>query len=80
MAMNLFEGGRRASKISIGLWLILATMFFFSIYIDNIPNTTSWYLMFGMIFVPPLIIWGFTCATGYIVRGILSIPRGQDNK
>ena len=80
MAMNLFEGGRRASKISIGLWLILATIFFFSIYADNSPNTTSWYLMFGMIFVPPLIIWGFTCATGYIVRGFFSIPRGRDKK
>ena len=78
MAMNIFEGGRRASKILIGLWLILATMFFFSIYIDNSPNTTSWYLMFGMIFVPAMIIWGFTCATGYIVRGFKGIPRGQD--
>jgi hypothetical protein len=55
-------------------------MFFFSIYIDNSPNTTSWYLMFGMIFVPAMIIWGFTCATGYIIRGFLRIPRGRDNK
>ena len=80
MAMNLFNGGRRVSKISIGLWLILATIFFSSIYVDNSPNTTSWYLMFGMIFVPPIIIWSFTCATGYIVRGFFRIPRGRDKK
>ena len=80
MAKNIFEGGRRASKISIGLWLFIAAIFFFSLYAESSPNTTGWYLMFGTIFVPPMIIWGFTCATGYIIRGFLSIPRGQDNK
>ena len=80
MATNIFERGRRASKISIGLWLFIAAIFFFSLYAESSPNTSGWYSMFGTIFVPPIIIWGFTCATGYIVRGFLSIPRGRDNK
>ena len=80
MATNIFAGGRRASKISIGLWLIIAAIFFFSLYIESSPNTRGWYLMLGTIFVPPMIIWVFTCATGYIIRGLLSIPRGQDKK
>jgi hypothetical protein len=80
MATNIFKGGRRASKIAIGLWLIIAAIFFFSLYIESSPNTRGWYLMFGTIFVPPIVIWAVTCATGYIVRSFLSIPRGQDNK
>ena len=27
-----------------------------------------------------LFIWGFTCATGYIVRGFKEIPKGEDKK
>ena len=27
-----------------------------------------------------LFIWGFTWATGFIVRGFMGIPRGQDKK
>ena len=82
MAMNIFKGGRRASKIAIGLWLIVCAVVILSVlFTKGISETADdWYSMFGAIFVPLIIIWGFTCATGYIVRGFLSIPRGRDKK
>ena len=82
MAMNIFKGGRRASKIAIGLWLIVCAVVILSVlFTKGISDTADdWYSMFGAIFVPLIIIWGFTCATGYIIRRFLSIPKGQDNK
>ena len=82
MAMNIFKGGRRASKIAIGLWLIVCAVVILSVlFTKGISDTADdWYSMFGAIVVPLMIVWGFTYATGYIIRGFLRIPKGQDDK
>ena len=70
-AMNIFEGGRRIAK-AVAAISIAAGIFGF----DGLPlweraqNLAIWLLVVG----------AFTWTTGWIVRGFMGIPRGQDQK
>jgi len=69
--MNIFEGGRRLAK-SIAAISIVAGIFGF----DGVPlferaqNLAIWLVVVG----------ACTWATGWILRGFIGIPRGQDQR
>jgi hypothetical protein len=79
--MNIFEGSRRIAKLITGLWivgfLVGAVFGGFTIY-----DTQSFdFKEFFKLFVGgPFFILVFTYAMGWIVRGFMGIPQGQDQK
>jgi len=84
MAINIFKVARSISRIAIAIWVII----FISLLIYILVGRTSIWdidlLMFAILFasmlLAPLFILAFTWAMGRIVRGFMSIPRGQDHK
>jgi len=83
--MNIFEGFRRISKIFIGIWIFGSIIGAFNNGFRSYPNnseasifdTTTFLLCIigGSIFI--LI---FSYVIGWIVRGFMGIPQGQDKK
>ena len=67
--MNFFEGGRRVLMIIVGISVLVALF-------DNDPILTrARNLGLWIAFV-----WGSAWAIGWVVRGVLGIPNGQDSK
>ena len=82
MAINMFEGARRFSKLVIAIWVIFFIGIFIYILVDD-PSLKGFYLLIvfvSTLFGGPLFILAFTWAVGWIVRGFMGIPRGQDKK
>lgn len=71
--INIFEGGRRATKIA--LWTILA--FYLGLMFFGSKSESSYTLsllaacMYGGVYL-------FGLSVGWIIRGVLGIPSGQD--
>jgi len=83
MAINVFEGARRASKLVIAIWLIIYIGTLLAMFSDRgFSNFDIIELMVlvGILFGGVLLILAFTWAIGWIVRGFMGIPRGQDKK
>jgi len=84
MTINMFEGARRISKVVIASWLITFIIFneqFLkrnSIY--SSPDISDLIMTAGIAFGGVLFILVFTWAIGWIIRGFMGIPRGQDKK
>ena len=82
MAMNIFEGARRISW-AIAIIIIVIVM---ALLYDQFPCVPGNYKSCDLsdFLVPTfwvlLGLWAFTYAIGWIVRGFLGIPRGQDKK
>jgi hypothetical protein len=74
--MNIFEGSRRIAKVIAGLWAIgtLSAAFYDGIELFDFK---AFFELFGggLVF-----IWAFTWIVGWITRGFMGIPRGQDSK
>jgi hypothetical protein len=78
--MNIFEGFRRISKIFIGTIIIgMIIGAFFGGFHDyqGIFDITSFLLC---IILWPLFFLILTIVIGYITRGFMGIPQGQDKK
>ena len=77
--MNIFEGSRRVAKLSAGLWLVGfvvgAFLGGFDLSIKSEIKEFCLALFGGLAF-----IGCFTVATGWVVRGFMSIPKGRDHK
>jgi len=74
--MNIFEGSRRIAKAAGALWLgAVITIAFLDGYDHFQFSRFIVNLISG-----PLAILAFTVATGWIVRGFMGIPRGQDQR
>lgn len=72
MAVNIFEGARRITKLTVAAWVacwILAAFFV------GIATTGALIAVGGVVF-----IFGLSWAIGWIMRGFLGIPVGQDCK
>jgi hypothetical protein len=75
--MNIFEGGRRASKAVIMIWF--AMVFILGIFILGAGGSvTNIFNLALLSFVPPLLWVAFVYLTGYIVRGFSGIKMGSD--
>lgn len=77
--MNIFEGSRRIAKVTAALYLggfVVGAMNGGFTESDGFDfNGFLIGLLAGLV-----IIWGFTFATGWIVRGFMGIPQGKDSK
>lgn len=77
--MNIFEGGRRIAKVVAGAWAVGLTIgalngaFTYQSGFDG--SLVAKEGLGGLAF-----IWVFTWGVGWIVRGFMGIPRGQDKK
>jgi hypothetical protein len=77
MTINVFEGGRRIVKLATALSMALFLAFVFfgrGPYITAFHEGAPW-LVGGLVF-----LWVLSWTTGWIVRGFLGIPMGQDRK
>jgi len=80
-AINVFEGGRRTSKLVIAIWLISCIVLFIEAVLGgNRFDIIGLIALAGIAFGGVLFILAFTWAIGWIVRGFMGIPRGQDKK
>ena len=84
MVINAFEGARRVSKLVAAIWIIgcILTAYYAFRCIPETngisctdPNEVALWLIRGLLF-----LWAFTLVTGWIVRGFMSIPKGQDHR
>ena len=77
--MNIFDGSRRIAKVTAGLWAggFIAGSFLGGFNLTNESDLKQFFIAIvgGLVF-----IGCFTVATGWIVRGFMGIPRGQDQK
>ena len=84
MAINIFEGARRISKVVIAFWLITFIIFNKQILkrnsIYSSPDIFDLIMIAGIAFSVVLFILAFTWAIGWIVRGFMGISKGQDEK
>ena len=83
MAINVFEGARRASKLVIAIWLIIYIGTLLAMFSDRgFSNFDIIELMVlvGILFGGVLLILAFTWAIGWIMRGFMGVPKGQDKK
>lgn len=74
--MNIFEGSRRIAKVGAAFWacaVIVIAVF------DGYDRFKLLKFIVNLI-SGPLVILAFTIATGWIVRGFMGIPRGQDRR
>jgi hypothetical protein len=74
--MNIFEGSRRIAKVIAAVWAIgtLSAAFYDGIELFEFTVFFK-FLVGGLAF-----IWAFTWVVGWIARGFMSIPLGQDSK
>lgn len=69
--MNFFEGGRRILMIIIGVSVLATILGFDGVSsFEKIKNLALWVAF----------LWGAAWAIGWVVRGVLGIPNGQDTK
>jgi hypothetical protein len=75
MNINIFEGARRAGKLFLGLVIVIGmSMAIFGNGSTSFAEVTGWTIGVALFF------FGVFLATGWIMRGLLGIPRGQDFK
>ena len=74
MAINIFEGARRIIKLATALWVAGWIVAAFIRPMREWPDGVG-IAVLGLVF-----IFGFSWATGWIVRGFLGVPSGQDHK
>ena len=72
MAVNIFEGARRITKLTVAVWVAgwILTAFFI-----GFATSGALIAVGGVVF-----IFGLSWAVGWIMRGFLGIPIGQDCK
>jgi len=75
MAINMFEGGRRFSKLVASIWIIGWIIKALNEGMQGDPIVFASVVLGGLLF-----ILVFTWVIGWIVRGFMGIPRGQDQK
>lgn len=85
MALNIFEGGRRIAKLTAVLWIFIGGWQTIEDWrrADYLPIEDQFLrLAIGLLVVGVglAFLWALTWALGWIVRGFLGIPQGQDQK
>ncbi len=75
MAINVFEGARRVSRLVAAIWIIGWIIESLNEDMQSDPIAFASVAFAGLLF-----ILVFTWVVGWIVRGFMSIPRGQDKK
>jgi len=75
MAINMFEGARRFSRLVAAIWIIGWIIKSMNEGMQSDPIAFASVGFGGLLF-----ILVFTWVVGWIVRGFMSIPRGQDKK
>ncbi len=90
MPVNIFEGSRRVTRLLalIGITIYLGTIaFVFFTAIDDSASPARWTEVgrvavkgFVAISIWLAFLYGFSWTVGWILRGFLGIPRGQDHK
>lgn len=77
--MNTFEGSRRIAKALAGLWVggFFAGAIFGGFDLTNESDRKEFFIAVvgGLVF-----IGCFTVLIGWVVRGFMGIPRGQDQR
>lgn len=78
--MNIFEGSRRIAKVAGAFWIgAVITIAFLDGAFDG-SGRYDFQRFIVHLLSGPVVIWAFTVATGWIVRGFMGIPRGQDRR
>ena len=75
MVINVFEAGRRTSRLVAAIWIISWIIKAIDSGFQGAPTVFA-----GLVFGGILFILIFTRATGRIVRFFMGIPRGLDQK
>jgi len=75
MAINVFEGARRVSRLVAAIWIIGWIIKSLNEGMQSDPIAFASVAFGGLLF-----ILVFTWAIGWIVRGFMGIPRRQDKK
>ncbi len=75
MAINVFEGSRRVSRLVAAIWIIGWIIESLNEGMQRDPIAFASVAFGGLLF-----ILVFTWVVGWIVRGFMGIPRGQDKK
>ena len=75
MAINMFEGARRFSKLVATIWIIGWIIKSLNEGMQGDPIAFASVAFGGLLF-----ILVFTWVIGWIVRGFMGIPRRQDKK
>jgi len=75
MAINIFEGARRFSKLVAFIWIIGWIIKALNEGMQGDPIMFASVVFGGLLF-----ILVFTWVIGWIMRGFMGIPRGQDQK
>jgi hypothetical protein len=67
--MNIFEGGRRIAMVTAAISIAAGILGFDGVpVLERAQNLALWLVTLG----------AFTWTVGWIVRGFMGIPRGQD--
>jgi hypothetical protein len=85
MTTNIFEGGRRIAKLVGVLWIFFAGWLAIEDWKHDVavmPAELQYLRFVGFIWLPIglAVLWALTWTVGWIVRGFLGIPHGQDRK
>jgi len=85
MTINPFEGGRRIAKLAAVLWILFSGWLAIKDWQQVVAHmeTELQYLRFvGLIWIPIglIALWSLTWIIGWIARGFLGVPRGQDHR
>jgi hypothetical protein len=75
MAINVFEGARRVSRLVAAIWIIGWIIKSLNEGMQSDPISFASVAFGGLLF-----ILVFTWVIGWIVRGFMGIPRRQDKK
>ncbi len=75
MAINVFEGARRVSRLVAAIWIIGWIIKSMNESMQSDPIAFASVAFGGLLF-----ILVFTWVVGWIVRSFMGIPRGQDKK
>ncbi len=75
MAINVFEGARRVSRLVAAIWIIGWIIKSLNEGMQSDPIAFASVAFGGLLF-----ILVFTWVVSWIVRGFMGIPRGQDKK